>query len=268
VIRRLRALILVAAASLASCGLDPWGWLWSSDVDDRFAENQALEAKPDVAVAGDFSFIVITDTHVQPGADKAALFQALASRLVPGDMFVLACGDLVQNGAEADFQTYAALTASVGIPVYSTPGNHDLYNGGWEGYHDTLGRSMYTFAAGPVRVIALDSANGTLGRPQRQWLEQTLAARSEPLCVTFTHFQFFTDKLTETQQWTDYTEAYSVMHLLESSGVGLHFSGHSHRWLERTINGTTYCTVADFGSGGFVRVSVTAGALSYTMEQL
>ena len=58
------------------------------------------------------------------------------------------------------------------------------------------------------------------------------------------------------------------MHLLEGSGVGLHFSGHSHRWLERTINGTAYCTVADFGSGAFMRVSVTAGALSYTEEQL
>jgi 3',5'-cyclic AMP phosphodiesterase CpdA len=267
--RPMRLALLALVTLIFSCNLDGWGWLVSSDVDDRFADNQSLlPIVPPIVPAPPFSFIVIADTHVHPGSDAGDRFAALFSRLVAGDRFVLVCGDLVQNGASDDFSGFKSYASALGIPVYPVPGNHDLYNGGWEGYKGELGRSAYTFSAGPVRVIALDSANGTLGALQRQWLEDTLLSRAEPLCVTFTHFQFFSDKITETQQWTDYTEAYSLMHLMESSGVGLHFSGHSHRRFERTINGTTYCTVADLGSGAFVRVKVTSGALSYTVEQL
>lgn len=267
-----RALVLLAALALSSCGLDPWGWLRSTDVDTRSTDNQALTDPGDItpAPAVPFSFVVTADTHVQPGSDAEDRFAALASRVAAaGDRFVLVCGDLVQNGAPSDFASFAGYTAGLGIPVRVVPGNHDLYNGGWEGYKAVLGtRSMYTFAAGPLRVIALDSANGTLGAPQRRWLEETLASRTETWCITFTHFQFFTDKITETQAWTDYTEAYSLMNLLETSGVNIHFSGHSHRLFERAINGTTYLTAPSLGSGQFVRVNVNPTGISYAVEQL
>ncbi len=260
-----RLLPLLLLSLICSCTLDGWGWLWSSDVDDRFRDNQSLTAPADLAPAGDFSFIVIADTHVFAGKDTASVFSDLQSRLdmgPTGDRFVLVCGDVSQNGARADLETFASQSAGLGIPVYSVPGNHDLYRGGWPNYRDVLGRSMYTFSAGPLRVIAIDSANGTLGAPQREWLEGTLAGRSETYCVTFTHFELFSDLITETQQWTDIGEAYSLMNLLETSDVSYHFTGHSHRRLERTINGTAYCTAADF-TQSFIRVSVTAGGMSH-----
>ncbi len=250
---------------LSSCGLDGWGWFWSSDVDDRFRDSEALPAVAAPSVSGDFSFIVIADTHVYSGWDRAPYFSALASRLIPGangDRFVLACGDLVENGSQTDTQSFKALADGLGIPVYPVPGNHDLFNGGWTGYRGILGRSHYAFSAGPLRVIAIDSANGTLGALQRGWLEGVLASRTEPYCVTFTHFEFFSDKITETQQWTDVTEIYSLMHLLETSGVDVHFTGHSHRRLEREINGTRYCT-ADELPVSFMRVTVTGSGISY-----
>ncbi len=268
--RPARALVLLAALALASCSLDPWGWLRATDVDTRFTDNQTLAAPGGISPTVPFSFVVTADTHVQPGSDAGDRFTALASRVAAaGDQFVLVCGDLVQNGAPSDFADFRTLAAGLGVPVYKVPGNHDLYNRGWEGYKAELGtRSMYTFAAGPVRVIAIDSANGTLGGPQRKWLEETLASRTETYCVTFTHFQFFTDKLAETQVWTDYTEAYSLMHLFETSGLNIHFSGHSHRLFERAINGTTYLTAPSLGSGQFIRVHVNPTGISYTVEPL
>ena len=268
-IRRARALVLLAACATASCSLDPWGWLRSTDVDRRFTDNQALDAPADITPTLPFSFVVIADTHVQPASGVEDRFAALAAKLAPGDRFVLVCGDLVQNGAASDFTTFKSLAGSLEIPVLTVPGNHDLYNGGWQAYKGVLGtKSMYTFAAGPVRVIALDSANGTLGAPQRKWLEETLAAKTEAYCVTFTHFEFFTDTITETQAWTDYTEAFSLMHLFETSGVTIHFSGHSHRLFERTINGTVYCTVPALANGRFIRVNVASDGISYTVEQM
>lgn len=260
-----RLLALLLASLICSCTLDGWGWFWSSDVDDRFRDNLDLPEPADISPAGDFSFIVIADTHVLAGKDTASVFLDLQSRLAPGpggDRFVLVCGDVSQNGARGDLETFASQSSGLGIPVYSVPGNHDLYRGGWPNYRDVLGRSMYAFSAGPVRVIAMDSANGTLGALQRDWLEEALAGRSETYCVTLTHFEFFCDVITETQAWTDIAEAYSLMNLLETSGVSYHFTGHSHRRLERTINGTAYCTAADF-TQSFIRVSVTAGGISH-----
>jgi 3',5'-cyclic AMP phosphodiesterase CpdA len=269
--RRLsRCIILALLPLIFSCTLDGWGWLWSSDVDDRYRENQTLAAVPDPAIAGDFSFIVISDTHVFSGEDTASVFAQLQTRLDPGpngDKFVLVCGDVVQNGARADVEAFAAQSAVLGLPIHSVPGNHDLYNGGWANYRDVLGRSMYTFSAGPVRVIAIDSANGTLGALQRSRLDGILAARAEPYCVTFTHMEFLCDTITETQQWTDLTETYSLMRLLETSGVDIHFAGHTHRRLERRINGTAYCTVPDFRAA-FVRVMVSSSGITYQYIQM
>ncbi|MBN2352952.1 MAG: metallophosphoesterase [Spirochaetales bacterium] len=263
--RSIRFTVLSFVALILSCNLDGWGWLFSSDVDDRYADNQSLTA-PTFAgpLSEPFSFVVIADTHVFPGNDTSSYFMDFINQLIPGpngDRFVLVCGDLVQDGALADFQTYADEAAdieSLGVTVYSVPGNHDLYNNGWPNYRAVLGPSMYTLAAGPVRIVAIDSANGTLGGPQRAWLEGVLASRAEPYCVTFTHMEFFSEGITETQQWTDINEAYSLMHLFETSGVNIHLTGHTHSYFVRTINGTTYLTVPSFAHG-FVRVTVSGG---------
>jgi 3',5'-cyclic AMP phosphodiesterase CpdA len=264
-VKKLARLLCLAFFCVAlSCHLDSWGWLWSSDVDDRWRDNQTMVTPAPPPIGGDFSFIVISDTHVEAGKDTQSVFNAIAAKLIPGDAFVLVCGDLVQDGARADFQSFQTESAALGLPIYMVPGNHDLYNNGWPNYRDVIGRSsMYTFTAGPMlRVIAIDSANGTLGMPQRQWLEGVLAARTEPYCVTFTHMEFLCDTIQEQQQWTDITETYSLMHLLETSGVNYHFQGHTHRRLERTINGTAYCTADEF-IVSFIRVSVTAGGISH-----
>jgi 3',5'-cyclic AMP phosphodiesterase CpdA len=260
--KRLILLVLGLLTLLISCELDGWGWLWSSDVDDRFRESQNLALLSLPPQSEPFSFVVIADTHVHSGTDTAAVFARLKTELLPTDRFVIVCGDLVQHGAREDFDSYVAQTATLGIPCFSVPGNHDLYNSGWYSFRDILGRSMYDFSTGTIRVIGLDSASGTLGGLQRAWLEGVLANRTEPYCVVFTHFQLFSDDITETQQWTDIDEAYSLMHLLETSGVNYHFMGHSHKNLERTINGTNYCVVADFHKS-FIRVSITAGGISH-----
>jgi 3',5'-cyclic AMP phosphodiesterase CpdA len=267
-----RFLVIALCVLILSCDLDGWGWLISSDVDDRYADNQALLEPADLALAPPYSFVVIADTHIL-GNNKVARFTAFrTNQLIPTDRFILACGDLVQNGSYADFVTFADEAAALlPIRVYSIPGNHDLYHDGWLNYRDVLGRSMYSFStdvtAGPgsLRVIAIDSANGTLGAPQRAWLEGVLASRTEQLCVTFTHFQFFNDSIIQAQQWTDVTEAYSLMHLFETRGVNIHFAGHTHAYLARTINGTDYVTLPAF-SGGAVRVTVdNSGVMSWEL---
>jgi 3',5'-cyclic AMP phosphodiesterase CpdA len=252
---------------LASCTLDPWGWLVSSDVDVRFDESRTLGQPAGLSPALPYSFVVIADTHIN-GSNYAAQFGDLASHLLASDAFVLVCGDLVQNGARADMESFKTVVPGLlgGLPVYAVPGNHDMYNNGWEPYRELIGPGSYTFPAGTiglhaVRFIALDTASGTLGAKQRAWLEASLAARTEEHCVVFTHMQVFCPDITETQQLTDPEEILWLMNLLEKNNAEYLFMGHAHKDLERLVKGTDFCMVGTYRTS-YIRVTVSATGIS------
>lgn len=265
---RIIAAMAFAVLAVAGCSLDPFGFFASSDVDDRFFDALTLPAYTNIVAGAPFTFVVIADTHVQDAASASRL-AALASKLTNTDKFVLVCGDLVQSGKREDVITFTnamrAATAALSIPWYAVPGNHDLYFSGYTNYREHIGRSMYTFAAGPLRVIAMDSANGTLGRRQRDWLENTLLARTEQFCIVFTHFQFFSPTMTETQQYTDIEETAYLMHLFKMRSVSYALSGHSHADAHHPINGVSYLTVANHPAS-FVRMTVTASNITHIVH--
>jgi hypothetical protein len=90
--------------------------------------------------------------------------------------FVLATGDLVLDANRAPDQTperrvelYRSATASMGVPVYSTIGNHELRGGVPEGaseresdygfglFETTFGPTYYSFDRGAFHFVALDT---------------------------------------------------------------------------------------------------------------
>lgn len=247
-------LMIIIACYLVSCKADPKGLLSSSDVDKRFADSVSLpEEKNDVDIDGgetEFSFIVIADPHVYHGSDsgltelKAKLLQDRDNGI--NDKFLIACGDISQRGDAEDFQAFRDILAPE-FPVYTTLGNHDIYYDGWYNYREILGKSCYTFKAGPsVRFVSFDSANGTLGRKQKNWLEGVLKSSGEPLCFVFTHFELFSPNSTTIQQYTDIEEAYYLIHLFKKTGVDYVFMGHSHDYYDKKINGTHYVNISGF----------------------
>ncbi|MGE5607027.1 MAG: metallophosphoesterase family protein [Bacteroidota bacterium] len=274
--KRLLQIILIILSSfyLVSCNADPKGLVSSSDVDKRFEDNSILPEKKDVVLAmgeDEFSFIVVADTHVYHG-DASAL-AALKDRLNQdgeNDKFLLACGDISQCGKAEDYQAFKdALEPE--YPVYPAIGNHDLYFDGWHNYREILGRSCYTFKAGEVLFVSFDSANGTLGRKQKNWLEGVLKNKSESLVVVFTHFEFFSPNTTTIQQYTDIEEAYYLVHLFKETGVDYVFMGHSHDYYDKEINGTHYVNVSGFADDHeYLRVKVNRsnGLISYERKSL
>jgi predicted phosphodiesterase len=245
---------------LASCEVDPSGFAVSSDVDDRFDESTALPDKSNVSIGGtDFSFIVISDTHALHGTH--AKLVELKDKLLPGDQFILICGDVSACGYEEDYNAFYNALNHSGLPFYPTIGNHDLYFGGWRYYKNILGKPCYTFTAGPARIIALDSANGTLGGKQKTWLEQTLQSKTEPLCFAFTHFEFFNPG------FTDMEEVYYLMNLFEKNHVQYVFMGHTHWFYHKVVNGVNYINVPSFEDGQgekyYIRMFVNGTNISY-----
>lgn len=231
-----------------SCSIDLLGFIDTTDVDKRFADSQPLP-EPSLAVTeSNFSIVVLSDEHVYYGSNEN--FTALKSYLTTNDKFVILCGDNVQNGAEEDCIALTNYLAALGMPWFAVPGNHDIYSGGWDNYLKHVGRDSYTLSTGSVRLVALDSASGTLGGPQRRWLESVLTNAAEPVRIVWTHFEFFSPGVTELQQYTDTEEIAYLMRLFETSGVDIVLTGHSHKFDDRTVNGVRYITADDFVDGG------------------
>jgi 3',5'-cyclic AMP phosphodiesterase CpdA len=257
---------------LSSCALDIFGFLaTSADVDTRFSESGELAAIPDLTIAtNDYTFIVISDLHVYSWDNGN--FDRLKARLTADDQFVLACGDLTQQGELQYMENYRDLMNGLGLPFYSTPGNHDLYFGGWTNFRDILGPGAYTLKAGNIRLISFDSASGTLGADQRAWLENILRTYTESVCAVFTHFEFFSPSIFETQQYTDIEEVYYLMDLFSRYGVDYVFMGHSHKYDDRTVNGVRYVVCEDFKENGgnsmVIRVHVNGGSITHTTFML
>ncbi len=268
-------LITLSAFYLVSCNADPKGLVSSGDVDKRFEDSSTMPKKEDVLLeAGEdgFSFIVISDPHVYHGdASKlAALKDKLDQDKSKGinDKFLLACGDISQRGDVEDFQAFKDALEEDDFPVYTAIGNHDLYFDGWHNYREILGKSCYTFKAGQVLFVCFDSANGTLGRKQKNWLEGVLKTKTESLVVVFTHFEFFSPNTTTIQQYTDIEEVAFLVNLFGKTGVDYVFMGHSHEYYDKNIDGTHYVNVSGFvDDREYLRVKVDE-TISYERKRL
>jgi predicted phosphodiesterase len=139
-----------------------------------------------------------------------------------------------------------------------------------------VGRDCYTLSTGSVRLVALDSASGTLGGLQRAWLEGVLSNATEPVRIVWTHYEFFNPGLTELQQYTDTEEMAYLMRLFETYEVDVVLTGHSHKFDDRTVNGVRYITADDFVDGGrgssktVLRLNVTGGNIdcgTFTLQR-
>ena len=118
-----------------------------------------------------FYFIMLSDTQLGMYASNENFVQETANyefavaainRLKPG--FVIILGDLVNKADDlAQTAEYQRISQSIdpSIPVYHVAGNHDVGNeptpDTLAAYRKSFGRDYYSFRAGPVYGIVLNS---------------------------------------------------------------------------------------------------------------
>lgn len=277
------SVLFLISMVLAGCGLgvDFGGFFYSySNPDSRFNERNQLAMHSDTSplgamdLSGGFSFAIVSDIHVREST-APHLSQFINQQLSPGDAFILDCGDSTQSGYESQFTTYKTLMESSGRPWFAALGNHDLYHEGWKYYRNIIGRSSYSFGIGnssdpgSTYIIALDSANSTLGMKQMKWLEQTLKEQNGlwDHLIVFTHSQFFSKGISTVVQFTSTEEIYKLMYLFKTYGVDYVFMGHNHQWDSQTINNVQYITLnplqKEESDDSFVRVTVDGVNISH-----
>ena len=178
----------------------------------------------------DFTFIHASDTHIdERSRPRTVRLRALIDSIRPA--FVLVSGDLVRDAlrvsestATACYETYRAEIAKIAVPVWSAPGNHEIFGierdqskvsadhplYGRRMYRHHLGPDYYSFNTGGIHFVALNSVDiddtryyGHVDSVQVAWLERDLAQvpASTPV-ITFNHIPFFGTG----EQWGGYME--------------------------------------------------------------
>ena len=135
-------------------------------------------------------------------------------------------------------------------PIFSLLGNHDIYHRGWDKYSEQLGASVYWFdvqyATGGDLFIALDSASGTLGKQQMDWLRKFLAEERDKYrhCVILTHTNlFYTDNSQLGSSNMALEETAALTELFSRHRVTLCLQGHDHYREDLVLGGVRYTII-------------------------
>lgn len=245
-------LIFIFFFTSCSLSVDLSGLLISkTTADERFEISQSDSMPTNLALGSEFSFLVISDIHEHETENSNFYF--LSNQIESNDAMILLAGDLSQSGELRDYVFLKNQLSHLGLPYFGVPGNHDVYFGNEENFFEAFGPSCYRFEAEHLLVIGLDSATGTLGNLQINWLENELENATNDLIVVFFHHALICPNWGQLQQMTDSREILFLMDLFAENGVDLVFTGHTHSSDSNVVRGVTYLNCDDFVDTGFDR---------------
>jgi predicted phosphodiesterase len=261
--------ILVSLFALAACSVDLLGLFGSNDLDIRLADRNTFhfltEEDRNLSLGDTYSFIVLTDTHIENG--DARDFEALKQAVDPSVAFVVVLGDVTQSGKGEDVQKFIDGAKTLGVPCYPVLGNHDIYFNNWHNWRDRIGSSSYRINGSTATLFILDTANAFYGDDQLKWLARELKTAGDRVFL-FTHTNIFVESLADLQQHTDVRERARVMSVLEGRCDGM-FTGHAHKRIIKNAGGVQYISIEDFKTNKtYCRVQVSPGGIQYRFEKL
>jgi 3',5'-cyclic AMP phosphodiesterase CpdA len=240
--------VLLCLMFLTGCNVDLFGLFGSSDLDNRLKERNSFnflaEDERNLSLGGEYSFIVLTDTHIEDGnawgLEKLKDVIAADSNI----KFAVVTGDITQYGTAQDVQKFIEIARSLNVPCYPVIGNHDIYFGNWPNWKDRIGSTSYRINADAATLFILDSANAYFGRDQLDWLEREMRTAAGRVFV-FSHANIFVESLVDIQQFTDTKERARLVSILRNR-AGIMFMGHVHRQTLNEAGNVQYISIEDY----------------------
>lgn len=228
------------------------------------------------AAAERFRFIHTSDTHFTPqrsedsnAARNAKLFDEI-SKLDPQPAFVVCTGDIVEVGAPVEYGYLKEALASLSIPFYPSPGNHDVrWNPiGKEGFVKGTGHPLYqTWDHNGVQFFLLDSTVllehwGHISQQQLDWLKAELEkiGTEKPVVIGFHHWIGRDKVQVDNEQ--------DLIDLVEPYNVVLWLQGHGHSDIEWNVNGVPAIMQKGLYQGSYSVIDVNDGKLTITRRKL
>lgn len=216
-------------------------------------------------------FYVVSDLH----SGYSVSFPVLYDILHNNADFVVWNGDIVNDGYRSEYRTASALSELFPVPVYTTIGNHDTWNGGEDIYRDFFGKSDYSFHYKGYLFVFLDNESGYVEEEQFTWLKGELENGTPGKIIVFSHMPPI-DTVSGKFDDKDYpnaelrhsmfeeSESDKLMQLFSDYGVSAHIAGHTHEHGDVTIGGVRYITSGALG--GTVNAGDSVSYLEVTEE--
>jgi hypothetical protein len=169
------------------------------------------------------------------GASATSAAARTAALVTPQDALALTLGDhAYDDGTPAEFANcFHPTWGAFKNRIFPSPGNHDFYTPGGEGYFGYFGAQAgpdrtgyYSFDYGGWHFISLNSlADVSAQSAQYRWLKSDLAKSSDSLCtIAFGHYPAFNSGA----NYGSMLEMRPIFDALHSAGVELMLSGHEH----------------------------------------
>jgi len=248
-------------------------FLTSTDLDKRLAEKnnfKYLGSRGGTTLSlknqNDYSFIVITDTHIKDG--NAWGLEKIADVVKNNNKieFVVVLGDITDYGAAQDVNKFIEISDIFNVPCYPVIGNHDILLNNWKNWKDLIGSTNYHIAGNGINLFILDSANSFFGKQQMDWLESRIKNSSGNNFV-FTHSNFFVNGI-NLQQSSDAKERARIISILKNK-CNIAFSGHAHERYINSAGNVQYITIEDYKSEKvFCIVTVKDSVVSYKFGKM
>lgn len=259
-------------------------------VDERFVASMlynnefgyvTIQARDD-----EYSVYVCADPHVETVNTKLQTFiqRYRDDKKCP---VAICLGDLIGTGHSYYWfkEAFDLVKPDPSKPdtMFVAIGNHDLFYDHWSTYVEYWPSSTYYFVVetnGKDRArdmyICLDTAQGTLGRKQLQWLKWVLAKASGEGCrniIVYSHVNIFRRDNTSADISTiSLEEAYELMSLFTKYGVKQYLAGHDHAREEFVQGGVKYILVDSMEeentSSAYMIIHVEKGEINNTFHPI
>jgi 3',5'-cyclic-AMP phosphodiesterase len=202
----------------------------------------------------DFSFVLLGDRtgEAQPGVYEQVWQETSAEK----PEFVLTAGDTIQGGNDATAEEEWRQVKKIwlpyrAIPLYLTPGNHDI----WSPQSETLFQrssghpAHYSFDVRQIHVTILDnSRSDELSEAEITFLKQDLQAHSgQPVKIIISHRPSWLLPVLFGNTNTP------IHRIAKQYGVKYIIAGHLHQMLHFELDGITYLSLPS--AGGHLRGS-------------
>ena len=254
-------LYIAAALLLSACSedstLDIAGMfsLNGEVVNTRFEQSMAYNQSRDVISldmgADEYMVYVCTDSHITRKSHQNLDYFIAQYKAETAPKVAVHLGDVIdaqKNLPCADSILHFA-GQTIADTIFVTPGNHDIYFKQWQEFRQFFKTGTYWFETrnGVKKLdlfICLDSAEGTLGDKQTEWLRNLLETKSKEgyrRMIVFTHTHLW--KLDSSQGHTSnmaLEETYEITSLLAQYKIPYVWSGHQHARQSVVFKGVNY----------------------------
>ncbi len=231
------------------------------DLSGRISRNRIITITKPPEDQAKITFLAMGDTQG---------FTKLYSEMIQnsntlGNNFILHLGDMTASGSVDSFETFKNLSKVSEIPIFTTPGNHDIKLSNSTAYYEKFfGKSEYSFLYNGYLFISLNSSSGFYSENSFIFLSSLLESFPTTPKVIFTHIPIFDPRLDKDHDLLNETQSTKLLTLLNNTNVKAVISGHIHYFNHTLMNGIHFITSG--GGGAYLYEAPEDGGLHHYTE--